>query len=398
MSPVPLDLVADADRFDPRRARPHPAHPRASRPSRRRPGGCGRSGCCRPVRPACADAVDAVREADVVVLGPGSWFTSVIPHLLLRELGRRCVDHARAGRRHAQPRAAARRDRGVRADRPAAGPAANTPSPSADCASTRSSPTQMRSPTRKILPTSRAASGASLVLSRLASDAAPGPVTIHKRLARGVPFGARRDAPAKEWRPPMAMTAAVKDELSRVPVSKTVRAQGGTRHDAALRRRPAPHRRSHRHRGRARHRLGRAPPAQGDRRGVRARLRGADRRRRGTAQGQPLPRPGHQGRRGAGPPVRPGRPARPAGQGPAAPRRRRRHRTTPRRPGAGRSSPTARSPNRGAPARSRSPARRPRPRSRSSASAGAWACRRRRARCAAATASSSATATRSAPC
>jgi uncharacterized cofD-like protein len=41
-----------------------------------------------PGAPACADAVDAVREADVVVLGPGSWFTSVIPHLLLRELGR----------------------------------------------------------------------------------------------------------------------------------------------------------------------------------------------------------------------------------------------------------------------------------------------------------------------
>jgi len=33
-------------------------------------------------------AVDAVREADVVVLGPGSWFTSVIPHLLLHELGK----------------------------------------------------------------------------------------------------------------------------------------------------------------------------------------------------------------------------------------------------------------------------------------------------------------------
>ena len=29
-----------------------------------------------------------MREADLVVLGPGSWFTSVIPHLLLRELGR----------------------------------------------------------------------------------------------------------------------------------------------------------------------------------------------------------------------------------------------------------------------------------------------------------------------
>jgi uncharacterized cofD-like protein len=46
--------------------------------------------------PACAAAVDAVREADVVVLGPGSWFTSVIPHLLLRELGRALsTTHAR---------------------------------------------------------------------------------------------------------------------------------------------------------------------------------------------------------------------------------------------------------------------------------------------------------------
>jgi uncharacterized cofD-like protein len=49
--------------------------------------------------PACAEAVQAVREADWVVLGPGSWFTSVLPHLLVPELaaalretaGRRCV-------------------------------------------------------------------------------------------------------------------------------------------------------------------------------------------------------------------------------------------------------------------------------------------------------------------
>jgi uncharacterized cofD-like protein len=32
---------------------------------------------------ACQEAVDAVLEADWVVLGPGSWFTSVIPHLLV---------------------------------------------------------------------------------------------------------------------------------------------------------------------------------------------------------------------------------------------------------------------------------------------------------------------------
>ena len=33
--------------------------------------------------PACDEAVQAVREADWVVLGPGSWFTSVLPHLLV---------------------------------------------------------------------------------------------------------------------------------------------------------------------------------------------------------------------------------------------------------------------------------------------------------------------------
>ncbi|HEX5770325.1 MAG TPA: uridine diphosphate-N-acetylglucosamine-binding protein YvcK [Nocardioidaceae bacterium] len=36
--------------------------------------------------PACPEALEAVAEADWVVLGPGSWFTSVIPHLLVPEL------------------------------------------------------------------------------------------------------------------------------------------------------------------------------------------------------------------------------------------------------------------------------------------------------------------------
>ena len=35
---------------------------------------------------ACAEALDAVRGADVLVLGPGSWFTSVLPHLLVPDL------------------------------------------------------------------------------------------------------------------------------------------------------------------------------------------------------------------------------------------------------------------------------------------------------------------------
>ncbi|HVQ18119.1 MAG TPA: uridine diphosphate-N-acetylglucosamine-binding protein YvcK [Actinomycetes bacterium] len=49
--------------------------------------------------PACPQAVHAVEAAAWVVLGPGSWFTSVIPHLLVPELAaaivtssaRRCV-------------------------------------------------------------------------------------------------------------------------------------------------------------------------------------------------------------------------------------------------------------------------------------------------------------------
>jgi uncharacterized cofD-like protein len=35
---------------------------------------------------ACPEAVQAVRDADWVVLGPGSWFSSVIPHLLVPDL------------------------------------------------------------------------------------------------------------------------------------------------------------------------------------------------------------------------------------------------------------------------------------------------------------------------
>ncbi len=46
-----------------------------------------------PPDPApCPEAVLAVRAADWVVLGPGSWYTSVIPHLLVPDLCRAVVD------------------------------------------------------------------------------------------------------------------------------------------------------------------------------------------------------------------------------------------------------------------------------------------------------------------
>jgi uncharacterized cofD-like protein len=45
---------------------------------------------------ACPEAVKAVLDADLVVLGPGSWFSSVIPHLLVPDLAQAvCTTSAR---------------------------------------------------------------------------------------------------------------------------------------------------------------------------------------------------------------------------------------------------------------------------------------------------------------
>lgn len=44
-----------------------------------------------PSPPACRPAVDAVRSADWLIFGPGSWYTSVIPHLLVPELAEAIV-------------------------------------------------------------------------------------------------------------------------------------------------------------------------------------------------------------------------------------------------------------------------------------------------------------------
>ena len=51
-----------------------------------------------PPTPACCrEAAEAVREADAVVLGPGSWWTSVLPHLMVPEL-RAAICETRARR------------------------------------------------------------------------------------------------------------------------------------------------------------------------------------------------------------------------------------------------------------------------------------------------------------
>lgn len=46
---------------------------------------------------ACPEAVQAILDADWVILGPGSWFTSVMPHLLVPEL-REALVHTKAKR------------------------------------------------------------------------------------------------------------------------------------------------------------------------------------------------------------------------------------------------------------------------------------------------------------
>lgn len=47
--------------------------------------------------PACQQALDAIRAADVVVLGPGSWYTSVLPHVLIADQ-RRALEETEARR------------------------------------------------------------------------------------------------------------------------------------------------------------------------------------------------------------------------------------------------------------------------------------------------------------
>lgn len=85
MSPVPLEIAAMVSGIDP----DHPSDVRRIRGQVAVATTPGRvqSVALVPERPpACPEAVAAIRAADAVVLGPGSWFTSVLPHVLVPEL------------------------------------------------------------------------------------------------------------------------------------------------------------------------------------------------------------------------------------------------------------------------------------------------------------------------
>ena len=84
MAPIALDIEADVAGLE--------SDPRVSRCIRGQVAVATTPGKVRRVRlipsdpPASPEATSAIEHADVVVLGPGSWFTSVIPHVLVPEL------------------------------------------------------------------------------------------------------------------------------------------------------------------------------------------------------------------------------------------------------------------------------------------------------------------------
>ena len=87
LSTVPLDIVADVIGLD-------AADPGASVEVRGQVAVATTPGQVVAVRldpadpPGCPEAVEAIHAADWAVLGPGSWFTSVIPHLLVPDVGK----------------------------------------------------------------------------------------------------------------------------------------------------------------------------------------------------------------------------------------------------------------------------------------------------------------------
>jgi uncharacterized cofD-like protein len=83
----PLDIVADVIGLDP--ADPSaPIEVRGQVAVATTPGRVVAVRIEPPEPPACVEAVQAVMEADWAVLGPGSWFTSVIPHLLVPDMAK----------------------------------------------------------------------------------------------------------------------------------------------------------------------------------------------------------------------------------------------------------------------------------------------------------------------
>src|SRR5579863_4996843 len=96
MAAVPLDIVAEVVGADP--SRPGEVSTvRGQAECATTPGQVRSITLLPPDPPAVPEAVQAVLDADWVVFGPGSWFTSVLPHLLVPQLA--AALHVTAARR-----------------------------------------------------------------------------------------------------------------------------------------------------------------------------------------------------------------------------------------------------------------------------------------------------------
>lgn len=87
MAAVPLDIVAEVRGADP--SRPGEiSQVRGQVACAKTPGTVLGVSLVPSDPPACPEALAAVEDADWVVFGPGSWFTSVLPHLKVPALAR----------------------------------------------------------------------------------------------------------------------------------------------------------------------------------------------------------------------------------------------------------------------------------------------------------------------
>jgi len=85
VSTVPVDIVADVQGLDPHE--PGEVEPVFGQAAvAHTPGRVLDIRLEPPDPPACPEALEAIGSADAIVVGPGSWFTSVLPHFLVRDV------------------------------------------------------------------------------------------------------------------------------------------------------------------------------------------------------------------------------------------------------------------------------------------------------------------------
>lgn len=82
MAAVPLEIVAEIRGHDPQRP-DETVEVRGQHRVASSPGIVSSIGILPTCPEPCREAMEAVADADWVMLGPGSWFTSVMPHLLV---------------------------------------------------------------------------------------------------------------------------------------------------------------------------------------------------------------------------------------------------------------------------------------------------------------------------